>query len=143
MIIKKGYLFIMLFWASNATAQSIVNQLLTTQQHRFKAMQQQDTTTLHTLLSDDLTYIHSNALEETKATHLYSIGHKKIVYQSFDYDTQPSVSIRKRTAIITGIVHVKGVFDVTPFDVHLLFTAIYVKHRRGWQLWRWQSTKRV
>ncbi|MEY4905880.1 MAG: hypothetical protein RLZZ292_3695 [Bacteroidota bacterium] len=142
MLQKVASICFILFWVRITNAQSTVQQLLIVQQHRFDAMVRQDTIALQSLLSDDLTYIHSNALVETKTTHLYSVGQKKIVYQSLDYDAVPSVSIRKQTAIITGIVHVKGLFNVTPFDVHLLFTAIYIKHKRRWQLWRWQSTKR-
>ncbi len=137
------FLCFIFFFATTGNAQSAEQLLLDTQQHRFEAMLQQDTATLNPFLAADLTYIHSNALVETKVAHLYSVGHKKIVYQSLDYDAPPSVHIRKRTGVITGIVHVRGLFDVTPFDVHLLFTAIYVKPKRTWQLWRWQSTKRV
>ncbi len=141
MIQKLTSICVLFFFVTTANAQSVAQQLLTTQQHRFEAMTRQDTAALKVLLAEDLTYIHSNALIETKVAHLYSVGHKKIVYQSLDYDTPPVVTLRKRTGIVTGIVHVKGLFDTTSFDVHLLFTAIYVKEKRKWQLWRWQSTR--
>jgi Domain of unknown function (DUF4440) len=137
------FVFVLTLPVAMIAQTNVETQLLALQQQRFEAMIAQDTVTLKKILSDDLTYVHSNGLEETKTTHLHSIGQKKIVYQSLLYDVPTKVVVRKKTAILTGTVHVKGLFGDTPFDMHLLFTAIYVSEQRTWRLWRWQSTKKI
>ena len=129
--------FFCLSFLKNAQSQSI----LEVQKIRFESTVKQDSSTLNKLISNDLYYIHSNGLTETKAEHIHTILSKKIVYQSFEYQGEPSVLKRKKIQIINGKVLVKGLYAGIPFASNLLFTAVYEKKKRHWQLLRWQSTK--
>ncbi len=117
--------------------------LLEVQQQRLDAMISQDSATLQAFLSDELIYIHSNALVENKAEHLRTIVSQKIEYQRFNYDEKPTIRIEKNIGILTSVLHVEGLMNKKPFDTHLFFTAIYQKTKKGWQLLRWQSTKKM
>ena len=125
------------FGLNNIQSQSV----LEVQKMRFEATVKQDSVLLNDLISNDLYYIHSNGLTETKAEHIHTILTQKIVYQSFEYQGEPSVLERKKIQIINGKVLVKGLFSGTPFTLNLLFTAVYEKKKGQWQLLRWQSTK--
>lgn len=103
-------------------------------------MTKADTQALKQLLADDLVYIHSNALKETKADHLRSIGTGKIVYQQMDREAV-SVRVYGKTALSSGTIKVKGILNGNPFELRMLYTAVYRKNKKGWQLVNWQSTR--
>ena len=138
-IFSKYFLLIIFYFflLKNIQSQSI----LEVQKMRFEATVKQDSLELNKLISNDLYYVHSNGLTETKAEHIHTILTKKIVYQSFEYQAEPIVLQRKKIQIINGKVLVKGLYNGTPFALNLLFLAIYEKKKRQWQLLRWQSSK--
>jgi len=124
-------------WAQSAKAQEI----LTSEQRRFEAMTAIDTITLRGLLADDMTYIHSNALKETKQQHLSAIASGRLRYESM---VREEVAVRQygKIALTNGSIRVKGLSENKPFEVYLLYTAVYRKQKGVWQLVNWQSTKK-
>ena len=114
--------------------------VLLSEQRRFDAMIRRDTQALRQLLSDDLVYIHSNALKEDKLDHIHTIASGKIVYQNMIRET---VNLRTygKTAITSGTIKVKGLLQENPFELRMLYTAIYRKKKHTWQLVNWQSTR--
>jgi hypothetical protein len=127
----------LLFLLKNAQSQPI----LEIQKKRFEATVKQDSIVLNSLISNDLCYVHSNGLIENKAQHIQAILNKKIVYQSFVYQGEPNILERKKMQIINGKVLVKGLYIGNPFELNLIFTAVYERRKNKWQLLRWQSTK--
>lgn len=140
------YLFL-LFICLNFTSTITFGQssaeiaVLEAEAKRFAAMTQKDTVLLKNLLDDELVYMHSNGLIENKSMHLASIGAGKIIYASME--RAPGTQVRKyrKWAITNGSVQVKGVLKDTVFELKLLYTAVYRKKKRNWQLVSWQSTK--
>jgi ketosteroid isomerase-like protein len=114
--------------------------VLSIEKTRLDAMVQRDTNKLQQLLADDLLYIHSNALKEDKKEHIRSIASGKIVYQRMERE---DATVRKygKTAVVSGAIKVKGLFSGNPFDLKMLYTAIYRKNKSGWQLVHWQTTR--
>lgn len=124
-----------------ATAQSGADQqILDTEQRRFETMVRKDTAALRDLLSDDLVYIHSNTMTESKSAHLTSIGSGKIVYEKM---TREQAKVRRygKTALSNGVVQVKVSLDGKPVELRLMYTATYLKKRGAWRLVNWQSTR--
>jgi len=124
-----------------ATAQSGADQqILDTEQRRFDTMVRKDTAALRDLLSDDLVYIHSNTMTESKSAHLASIGSGKIVYEKM---TREQAKVRRygKTALSNGVVQVKVSLDGKPVELRLMYTATYLKKRGAWCLVNWQSTR--
>jgi ketosteroid isomerase-like protein len=107
---------------------------------RFAAIVQRDTVQLSRLLHDDLVYVHSNALLETKRDFIHSVQSGKIVYQSFNR-TKMEVAQKGKTAIVNGEVNAKGLLNGNPFDVNLRYLAVYRKRKGQWSLYRWQSVR--
>ncbi len=134
-------LILLFILPATLTAQSGKSlEVLNAESRRFLAMIEADTAALRPMLADDLIYVHSNALKETKSTHLAAIGSKKLVYKTMDrQDVQ--VRVYAKTVLVNGTLHVKGILNDNAFEVQLLYSAMYHKKRGVWQLANWQSTK--
>ena len=115
-------------------------QILAVEQLRFEAMMRRDTVALRPMLADDLVYIHSNALQESKSTHISAISSGRLVYQSMVRET---ARVRRfgQLALINGVLQVKGILNTNPFEVRLAYTAVYRRGHGQWQLINWQSTR--
>ncbi len=121
------------------TAQADV---LASEDARFAAQTTRDTLSLSRLLADELVYIHSNALVETKADFIHSVGTGRIVYQRMTPEPARRVrALGRQAAIVDGIVHVTGQFQGNTFDMRLRYTAAYRRHKGAWRLVSWQSTR--
>ncbi|MEK7253929.1 MAG: nuclear transport factor 2 family protein [Bacteroidota bacterium] len=115
-------------------------QLEALERQRFEAMTKKDLPFLQTVLSDDLTYCHSNGLQETKTEHLKNIETGALVYKSMQPET---IRVRRfgKTAMLDGIVQVKGVLKDKEFSLRLRYLDVYVKQKGRWQLAAWQSLR--
>lgn len=103
-------------------------------------MTKKDVSFLENVLADDVTYAHSNGLVESKAQHLENISSGRIVYQVMEVEKM-DVRTYKKTAVVNGIINVKGLYKDNPFDIQLGFTDVYLKQKRAWKLLAWQSVK--
>lgn len=110
---------------------------------RFNAMTSADIAVLREVLHPDLLFIHSNGLEESADDMAASIASGTIVYQSFEPQQSPGVQVLGKTALVDGLVRVKGLYRGTEFAVDLRYTSVYRKVRGQWLLIRWQSTKKT
>lgn len=108
---------------------------------RFSAMTHKDTAFLRNLLADDLLYVHSNGLTETRTAHLNSIGSGSITYTTMEREPQFQVRLYKKWAITNGTIHVTGLLKGNSFDIRLKYSAVYRKKKKVWQLVNWQSTR--
>ena len=131
---------LLIFFTASLSAQSIGAQVLDAEQARFDAMIAKDTVALERMLSKDLVYVHSNALKENKQDHIRSVASGKIVYQEMTH-SENRVRIYRKIAINTGAIKVKGIISGNPFDVKMLYTAVYQKKKGRWQLLSWQTTR--
>jgi len=131
--------FLMGVFGLNAQSKA-AQKVLETELRRFEAMTTADTAALSPMLSGELFYVHSNALREDKSAHIEAIATKKLVYQTMERE---SASVRRfgRTAIVNGLLRVKGILNGNAFEVRLLYLAVYRKKRGEWHLLNWQSTR--
>jgi len=134
-----SFCFIFLFYTLDAQS-SKVSTVLAAELNRFEAMTRADTAALKSMLADDLWYVHSNGLTETKKVHLNAIASRKVVYEKMDRE---SVNVRTygKTALVNGKLAVRGKLNGNPFELRLFYSAVYRKKHRFWQLVNWQSTK--
>ncbi|MBL7792034.1 MAG: nuclear transport factor 2 family protein [Saprospiraceae bacterium] len=137
MKITTGFL-LLFFNVQLLVAQSTISD---SEDMRFNAQVKKDTVLLRRILSDDLVYIHSNALVETKSDFLHSISTGNITYNSMQPEPGRAIRNYGKTGISNGIVQVKGLIQGKPFEVRLRYTAVYVKQKKTWRLVSWQSTK--
>ena len=117
------------------------NAIFESEQARFKAQVEQNGTALQSLLHNDLYYLHSNGLIETKADFIASVNSGKITYQEM-FPIERALKRFGKTAIITGLVLVRGSYQGQSFSITLYYTSVYRKEDGRWQLLNWQSTRK-
>jgi hypothetical protein len=117
-----------------------VEALRQEENRRYAAMVRADTAALRPLLDDGLSYTHSNAMVETKESHLAAIGSRRTVYEAL---TPVSLAYRLvgELAIGTGLVSAQGALEGTAFDVTLRVTTVHARQDGTWRLLAWQSTR--
>jgi hypothetical protein len=108
---------------------------------RFRAQVEKDGEALQTMLDDDLYYLHSNGLVESKQDFITSVKGGKIVYSQMA-STEHRIRLYGKTAILYGLVMVGGEYEGEPFNIGLYYTSVYRKKRGKWLLVNWQSTKK-
>lgn len=126
-----------LFLAAQSKAEQQIADL---EDRRFEAMVAKDVDFLRNVLSDQVTYSHSNGLVENKKEHLQNVGSGSIEYLSMTLE-KSNIRVFKKTAVNNGVILVKGRYKGTVFDIRLGFTDVYVKSKRQWKLLAWQSVK--
>ncbi len=118
------------------------NALLAAEDARFAAQVARDVQQLDRMLDQPLVYIHSNALVESRADFLESVGSGRIVYQLMQ--AEPGRQLRKigrRQTVVNGIAKVEGIYSQRPFSMRLRYTAVYIRKQGRWLLNSWQSTR--
>lgn len=115
-------------------------EALQAEEARYAAQMKSDVAALERLFGDDLVYIHSSTVEDTKASFIESIRSGAVKYRNM---TRGDVKVRTYgcIAMITG----RGTFDVTArgqdMTLELLFHAIWAKRAAGVQFVSWQATR--
>jgi uncharacterized protein YciI len=107
---------------------------------RFKAMTDQDIAALDRILSDDLTYTHSNARVDTKAQYISSIRSGELKYLSI-LPSELKVRAYGNTAVVTGRAAMKLEIRGQAATMELRFTDTYVLQDGRWQMVTWESTR--
>ena len=107
----------------------------------YRAMIAHDFAALDALLADDVVYIHSTAVAETKAE--YFAGIRKGLYEYGAIDSS-GVTLRHcgDVAIQTGKVRMTvGARGEPLAPIHLLFTLVWKREPQGWRLWQRHATR--
>ncbi len=107
---------------------------------RFGAQVKRDTAALRALLADDMLYVHSNALTETKEHFIETVATGRIVYDSL-VPVEMKHRVYGQTAVGNGRVRVQVQTNGQTLRVDLLFTTVHVRQQGRWRLVAWQSTR--
>lgn len=111
------------------------------EQALYRAMIAQDFAALDALLAEDVVYIHSTAVAETKQG--YFDGVRQGLYE---YEAIASHEVTTRfcgdVAIQTGMVGMTvGARGGPRAPIRLLFTLVWKHETGGWRLWQRQATR--
>ena len=111
------------------------------EQSLYRAMIAQDFTALRDLLADDVVYIHSTAVAESKNAYLDGVRNGL-----YDYTAIDSRDVTLRThgdvAIQTGtMLMVVGARDEPKAPITLLFTLVWKREPQRWRLWQRHATR--
>jgi ketosteroid isomerase-like protein len=92
------------------------------------------------VLADDLHYLHSTGLVDTKAAYIESMRSGKQKYASLKYGNI-KVRVYGVAAVVNADAHVEFVTDGKPGKAHLAFTHVFAKKGAQWQLVSHQSLR--
>jgi uncharacterized protein DUF4440 len=127
--------------AQEASGIITVDEALQAEDARFKAQMGGDGAAMKKLFGDDLVYIHSSTVVDTKQSFIESITSGNVKYRSMNRGAS-TVRTYGGIAIVTGSakfeVNVKG--ENRTLD--LLYHAIWAKRPGGAQFVSWQATKK-
>ena len=103
------------------------------EQERFAAYVKSDVAALDRIFADDLVYVHSNGVPDTKAAVLQSFASGELKISRFDGE---DIKVRQvgDVMVAIGIVHVELVNKGTAAKFDLRYTAIYVDQGGQWRL---------
>lgn len=116
------------------------DEVLAAEDARYAAQTGDDFDALQKLVGDDLVYIHSSALVDTKASYIDTQKAGSVKYRVM---RRSDVKVRTYgcVAIITGL----GNFDVTvkgqDLAVEIRFHSIWAKRDRGLEFISWEATR--
>ena len=121
-------------------AGELEDDVLASQDARFRAMIEEDLATLDGLLADDLHYSHTKGNVESKAQFLSTIDSKRIDYLAAKR-RDVEVRLFGNTAVVTGLSDMDLMFR----GEHMIFTIRFLEVSRrvdtNWQLVAWQSVR--
>lgn len=116
-------------------------QVLAAEDARFAAMIRADAADLGEWLAEDLQYVHSSAVVETRAQLLDSIASGRIRYLAVTPADRQVVLLGAGAAIVRG----RGRFQVAAggaaLDLQIRYLAVYSERGGRWRLRSWQSLR--
>ncbi|MPY93330.1 MAG: DUF4440 domain-containing protein [Acidimicrobiia bacterium] len=116
-----------------------VAEVLQLEERRFAAMVAKDTATLAELFAEEMSYTHSNAAVDTKASFLAAIEQRRFDYRTVTCSDRSSVVVGD-TARLTGRAEIDVVAGGREVHLNARFTVVYARRDGRWQFLCWQST---
>ncbi len=115
-------------------------EALNAEEARYAAQMANDFAAMERLFGDELVYIHSSTVLDTKASFIESMRSGAVKYRSM---TRSDVKVRTYGCI--AIISGRGTFEVTArgqdLKLELLFHSVWAKRAAGTQFVSWQATR--
>jgi ketosteroid isomerase-like protein len=135
-------LFVFCGLAFSANGQSRQAAVLQLEKDRFKAMINHDSAFLSNALAEDLLYVHSNGMQDTKESLVNKIMAGTLQYTSIEVQ-QADIRMFNQTAWIHGAakIKVRNGKDASEIELSISYLDIYKREGGEWRLVAWQSAK--
>lgn len=114
-------------------------EVLAQEERRWAAMIAKDTATLGELFADELSYTHSNALVDTKASYLKAIEERIFDYQAVERTDTEARQVGD-AVLVTGRAQIDVAAAGRQVRLNARYTVVYVRKDARWQFLCWQST---
>jgi len=112
--------------------------ILALEDKRYAAMIARDEAALAACFSDDLLYVHSSGLVDTKASYIAAIKAGKFRYRKCDR-FEEKVRFYGDTALVTGRAVFEADVEGTPRTLRLRFLDVWARSGADWKFVGWQS----
>jgi len=106
----------------------------------FNGITKNDFPLLEKVLADDLHYLHSTGVVDTKESYIKSMSSGKQKYASGKINDL-KIRVYGKAAVINGDANFEFVTDGKPGKGHLKYTHVFAKGPKGWQLVSHQSLR--
>ena len=118
-----------------------VDEALKAEDARFKAQMSGDAAAMNKLFGEDLVYIHSSTVVDSKKSFIESITSGNVKYRSMSRG-DPTVRTYGAVAIVSGSAKFEVLVKGESRALDLLYHAIWAKRLAGVQFISWQATKK-
>ncbi|MEO8157592.1 MAG: nuclear transport factor 2 family protein [Betaproteobacteria bacterium] len=118
-----------------------VEEAMQAEDARFKAQMGGDGAAMKKLFGDDLVYIHSSTVVDTKQSFIESITSGNVKYRSMSRG-ESKVRTYGAVAIVTGSAKFEVTVKGENRTLDLLYHAVWAKRLAGTQFISWQATKK-
>ena len=118
-----------------------VDEALKAEDARFKAQMSGDGAAMKKLFGDDLVYIHSSTVVDTKQSFIESITSGNVKYRTM-HRGESTVRTYGGVAIVSGSAKFEVTVKGENRTLDLLYHAIWAKRIAGAQFISWQATKK-
>jgi ketosteroid isomerase-like protein len=122
-----------------ATPTDLAERVAALEDARYRAMIAGDLEGLARYLSDRLTYTHSNALVESKAEYLASVGKGVFKYRDIKI-AERQIRAASGAMLVTGRITIDILLDGQPKMLQSRFLNVWVEEGGDWRMIAWQST---
>lgn len=117
-----------------------LEEALQAEDARYKAQMSGDGAAMGKLFGDDLVYIHSSTVQDTKASFIESITSGNVKYRTMSRG-EPKVRTYGCIAIVSGGAKFEVTVKGEERTLNLLYHAVWAKRGSGVQFVSWQATK--
>ncbi|TMI65980.1 MAG: nuclear transport factor 2 family protein [Bacteroidetes bacterium] len=124
-----------------ATAQIDSAGLKITMQQLDKALLGKDEAVLKQVLHKNVSYAHSNGWIQSKDDILNDFKSGKLVYNKIENNSVRIVNISDKWATVATNTNAEGVVNGNAFKLVLQVMQVWMKTKKGWQLYARQSAK--
>ncbi|MGN6319795.1 nuclear transport factor 2 family protein [Trinickia sp.] len=122
-------------------AAKVIEAIRALERDRFRAMVDGDVPVLNQLLSDSVSYIHTNGKRETKQQFIDSIstGHRR--YRQIEVQSQDVLPVGSGTCVVTGRALVEMEANNGALLFPIAYTAIQAQEGGHWRLVAWHASR--
>lgn len=117
-----------------------VEEALQAEDARYRAQMTGDGPAMAKLFGDDLVYVHSSTVQDTKASFIESITSGNVRYRKMSRG-EPKVRTYGCIAIVSGGAQFEVTVRGEDRTLNLLYHAVWAKRSAGVEFISWQATK--
>ena len=122
-------------------AAKVIEAIRALERDRFRAMVDGDVPMLDQLLSESVSFVHTNGKRETKQQFIDAIsaGHRR--YRQIEVQSQDVVPVGRETCVVTGRALLEMEANSGALLFPIAYTAIQAQEDGRWRLVAWQATR--
>jgi hypothetical protein len=122
------------------TAAQVEQEVLAADGERVRALLANDFGALETLLGNDLTYVHSNGMLDTKASYIDSLRSGASRYLTMDMSDVSVRALSEDVAVINAKFEARVLVRGGEVNPKPRVLMVYARRDGRWQMVAWQST---
>lgn len=96
--------------------------------------------TVDSMMTDDLTFTHANAVVENKAQFIEALETRRLQYQAIT-DEDTLVRIHGDTGVVSGTCRILVDASGTLIDIRVRYSELWVKEDGNWKMLLWHATE--
>jgi Domain of unknown function (DUF4440) len=130
----KAFIFLALLVPASLRGQSSSEkEVLALHYQKFRWLTAKNYDSIRFMMHPKVAYIHSNGWIENAEEVIQDLKSGKLNYVSIDVQ-EASAKQSDQCVVVTGKGLFKGITQGTEFSIPLLYTEVYVKHKKKWLL---------